>query len=189
MTAKLTLLVLPAAVAGMILWGPWASPAAGQSDETMSFDVAIDGTTYVQNDVDPAEGQAVFTRGDTGIVDGTLYPPGTIPPGNAGNDPNAPGGIGKMRCRLAYIIDTAQFLAGAPIVTYVSELYSLPDDRTLLMADGPGPNMGVTMKRIVFGGTGRFAGAVGELIESNIGINKTGFCNLRVTLKIKKAGD
>jgi hypothetical protein len=38
----------------------------------------------------------------------------------------------------------------------------------------------------VLGGTGRFAGVAGEVYEKNIGENSTGFCNSRVTFRLKR---
>jgi hypothetical protein len=38
----------------------------------------------------------------------------------------------------------------------------------------------------VLGGTGGFRDIVGEIKEENIGENKTGLCNLRVTFLVKK---
>ena len=37
--------------------------------------------------------------GHTLVVVGTVYRGGTLPSGIANNDPNAPGGIGKILCR------------------------------------------------------------------------------------------
>src|SRR6059036_1459800 len=84
--------------AGLIF--PSAS-RAGNDDEftTFTVDVAQDGNSNRQVDVDPSEGQLLFSNGDVFIVDGTIYPGGTLPRGKTNNDPNAPGGIGKYRLR------------------------------------------------------------------------------------------
>src|SRR4051794_6978631 len=67
---------------------------AGNDDEftTFTVDVAQDAHSNLQVDVDPSEGQTLFSNGDVFIVDGTIYPGGTLPRGKANNDPNAPGG-------------------------------------------------------------------------------------------------
>jgi hypothetical protein len=130
----------------------------------------------------------VFFRGESFVVDAVLHPGGTLPSGlNAGNDPNEPPGIGKIRCR-ATVASADSMDFASPFVTLVSELYSLPDETTNLLADGFGPNPGFTARRIVSGGTGRFRDMVGEIEETNLGLNKTGGCNLRITFKLTKVG-
>jgi len=162
------------------------APRAGADpDKTFTIDVALDGATYVQNNVDPNEKLPAFSPGDTLVVHGTIYPGGTLKPGIQDNDPNAPGGIGKLICRGVFLVSSQD--VGAPFTTDVSEIYLLPDNTRSLVADGLGPNTDVTAQRAVLGGTGSFRDAVGELHEKNIGSNATGFCNLRMTFKLKSA--
>jgi hypothetical protein len=168
---------------------------ANNDDEvsTFSVDVAESTVNYKQNNVDPSEGQDVFSPGDTFILEGTIYPAGKLPRGKANNDPNAPGGIGKYRVREAYTVDFANFekgvegLPGAnPVAGFVTEIYSFHDDVTSIMTDGIWPNANFSARRVVLGGTGQFRDIVGEIKEENIGENSTGFCNLRVTFLVKK---
>jgi hypothetical protein len=187
---KLVLSMVPLTFAALLtLQVDVPSAAADHQEEftVLTVDVALDGNTYRQNDVDPSEGTATFSRGDTLVVDGTIYPGHTLPSGTANNDPNAPGGIGKMICRGAYLEGSPE-LNTAPFLTFVTELYLLPDHTKSLIADGFGPNTGVSARRAVLGGTGQFKDAVGELREENLGFNRTGACNLRMTFKLKKAG-
>jgi hypothetical protein len=152
---------------------------------TFTVDVALDANTYVQNNVDRNEAGTSFSRGDTFILGGTIYPAGTLPSGMASNDPNAPGGIGKITCRGTYIIGVNDS-SNATLFTDTTELYLLPDDATELIADGRTPNvMGATVDRSLLGGTGRFRGATGEVHELELGTNASGFCNLRVTFHLK----
>lgn len=141
-------------------------------------------TVYAALDLDTiAPKGVVFNRGDSLVVDGNLYTNGDGMMGaTAGNDPNAPGAIGKIRCRATFI-DTDPT---HPFATFVSELYSWPGNVTNLLADGFGPNLNFTAHRIVSGGTGRFRNMVGEIEETDIGFNNTGGCNLRVTFKLTK---
>jgi hypothetical protein len=163
-------------------------PRAGATgDNTFTVDVALDANTYMQNNIDPNESGMSFTRGDTFILGGTIYPGGTLPSGTASNDPNAPGGIGKITCRGTYIVGTNDVANGATLWTNTTELYLLPDDNMALIADGRTPNvMGATVQRAVLGGTGRFRGATGEVHELELGTNATGFCNLRITFHLKR---
>jgi hypothetical protein len=168
---------------------------ANTDDEARTFtvDVAESTVNYKQNDVKPSEGQDVFSPGDTFILQGTIYPAGTLPRGKANNDPDAPGGIGKYRVRGVYTVDFANFekavegLPGAsPDAGFVTEIYSFHEDRTSILTDGIWPNANFSARRVVLGGTGGFRDIVGEIREENIGENKTGFCNLRVTFRVKR---
>jgi hypothetical protein len=150
--------------------------------KTFTVDVALDAATFVANAANPPN---VGFRGDTLVIDGTIYPAGTIPPGvNANNDPNAPGGIGKIRCRALQLVPGTDF--ASPVFTFVTEMYSLPDDNQIILVDGPGPNLFATLKRAVIGGTGSYEGATGQVIETDIGMNKSGACNLRVTFQLRQ---
>jgi hypothetical protein len=172
---------------------PAIPPHHGDEVTTFTVDVTQDAKTNVQNDVDPSEGQILFTRGDTFIVDGALYPAGTIPSGIADPDPNARV-IGKYRIRGTALGNSADFnraVAGDPgaprILFFATEVFSIPDDETTILTDGVWPNARMSAHRVVLGGTGRFRGVVGEIYEENIGEGTSGFCNSRVTFRIRKA--
>lgn len=142
---------------------------------TFTVDVALDGMSTQP---------MAQTRGESFVVDGTIYPEGTLPSGIATNDPNAPGGIGKIRCRASLLVPASDITT--PVFTFVTELYSLPDDSQTIVVDGPGPNLYVTVNRAVLGGTRHFAGVSGEIIEQNLGLNASNACNLRVTFKLAR---
>jgi hypothetical protein len=150
--------------------------------KTLTIDVGQIGSTNAQNDVDPSEGHSTFTRGDAFILDGNIYPNGTLPRGKAHNDPNAPG-IGKYTIRATTTGDPST----VPTVAFATELFLLPDDGTSILTDGLWPNEGFSAHRVVLGGTGRFRYSIGEVYEENLGLNKDGFCNLRVTFRLRKA--
>jgi hypothetical protein len=163
--------------------------------ETFTVDVAQDSATNAQNDIVRKEGNnpALFSRGDTFILDGTIYPAGSLPSGQADNDPNAPGGMGKYRLRGTYTTDNKSFEQAikdkpnvTPVMAFATEVFSFPDDGTTILTDGIWPNAHFTANRQVLGGTGRFQYVVGQITEQNIGENKTGFCNLRVTFTLKR---
>jgi hypothetical protein len=197
-------LTLTTAVVAVLTTG-LSSPSLGRADDSAKVNLdrpewlefTVDVTQHLrsnaQNDVDPAEGQTQFSRGDTFIVDGSIYPEGSIPSGIAEPDPNAPI-IGKYRLRGTFTTDTADFLrsiAGDPaasrIVAFATEAFSLPNDETTILTDGVWANARKSAHRVVLGGTGRFSGVVGEILQQNIGENHDGFCNSRVTFKIRKA--
>jgi hypothetical protein len=168
---------------------------ANNDDEVSTFtvDVAESAVNYQQNDVEPSEGQDVFSPGDIFLQEGTIYPGGTLPRGKANNDPDAPGGIGKYRARGAFTTDSANFEkavqdrpGAAPELGLATEIYSFHEDRTSILTDGVWPNAHFSARRVVLGGTGGFRDIVGEIKEENIGENSTGFCNLRVTFLVKR---
>jgi hypothetical protein len=155
--------------------------ADNNDDEITTFtvDVAQIGTTNAQNNVDPAEGDKVFSRGDTFILGGNIYKKGELQRGRRNNDPTKPG-IGTYTMRGTYTGTPDR----VPIVAFSTELFELSDGSILI--DGPWPNEGFSAHRIVLGGTGRFRYSVGEVYEENLGLNKDQFCNLRVTFRLKK---
>jgi hypothetical protein len=191
-TVPLTTVAISVFAAGLVFPSQiWAN----NDDEISTFtvDVAESTVNYKQNNVDPSEGQDVFSPGDTVILQGTIYPAGTLPRGKANNDPNAPGGIGKYRARGVFTADFANFeravegLPGASHdVGFVTEIYSFHKDGTSILTDGLWPNANFSSRRVVLGGTGQFRDIVGEIKEENIGENNTGFCNLRVTFFVKR---
>lgn len=68
-------------------------------------------------------------------------------------------------------------------------MFSLGNDRAIIMTDGTYPNAYFSARRVVLGGTGRFREIVGEVHTENIGENVHGLCNFRVTFKLRKAGN
>jgi hypothetical protein len=174
------------AVAAMIPITARADGRRGRNDEeTFTVDVALDSATLVVNHVDPTQPPTAQLPGDTVLILGTIYPGGTLPSGIADNDPNAAGGIGNIRCRALVLVPLTDVTT--PAATFVTELYSLPNDNETIIADGPGANLFATVHRAVLGGTLRFDGVSGQIIEKNLGLNKSGACNLRITFKLKRS--
>jgi hypothetical protein len=192
--AALALTIAAISVLAAALIFPSASRADdGDECRTFKVDVTQHLKSNAQNDVDPAEGQTLFSRGDTFIVDGSIYPAGSIPSGIAEPDPNARI-IGRYRERGTFTGNTEAFnrsIAGDPaaphIIAFATESFSLPDDNATILTDGIWPNARKSAYRVVLGGTGRFSGVVGEILEENIGENHDGFCNSRVTFRLKRA--
>jgi hypothetical protein len=166
--------------------------------KTFTVDVAF-GLPYFQNNIDPAEtaqNPNAFSPGDTFLQDGNIYPEGTIPNGKTDFDPDTSGAIGKYRARGTWTTDLANFerAAGkdnsaAPDLAFATEMFSLGNDGGIILTDGTLPNAYFSARRVVLGGTRSFLDIVGEVHEQNIGENKLGFCNLRVTFKVRKVGE
>ena len=165
---------------------------------TFTVDVAF-GLPYFQNNIDPAEtaqNPIAFSPGDTFLQDGNIYPEGTIPNGKTDFDPDTSGAIGKYRARGTWTTDLANFerAAGkdnsaAPDLAFATEMFSLGNDGGIILTDGTLPNVYFSARRVVLGGTRSFLDIVGEVHEQNIGENKLGFCNLRITFKVRKVGE
>lgn len=197
------LVVAAFTVAISILAAALAVPSKimANDDEVRTFTVDVaTGDPYVQNDVDPQEtvrDPLAFSPGDTFIQDGNIYPEGTIPRGNKNFDPNdATRAIGKYRVRGTLTTDLENFKRAAehkspaaPDLAFASELFALGSNQDLIMTDGTWPNAYFSARRILVGGTGHYREIIGEVQEENIGENKLGFCNLRVTFKIRKVAD
>lgn len=153
---------------------------------TLVFDVAIDARTFRLN----KSGTLLDARrGDGFIVNGKIYPGGSIPPGGTVENPGpfdpdtAPGSIGAWVCRGTFSYDIGEILAGAHPHLFATQYHFFNDGKSLAHE---GPEGGALQKRVIIGGTGGFSGAVGEVLEEPIGVNKTGLFNIRLTFEIKK---
>lgn len=170
-----------------------AAPAAPANNEDIQrslprrfvVDVAMDGPTWRMNDgTNPFFPQ--FTgqlfRGNTFIVSGKIYRGGTLKSGGdfgrhdnpAG--PETPKPIGTWICRGAFNLDIGDIAAGGfPHVTS-TQVFTFDSGETLV---SEGPEGGATVMRAVIGGTARFGGARGEVVEEPLGVNTSNLFNVR----------
>jgi hypothetical protein len=198
--AALAMCTGSAFLAGLVAVGlPLSRMATANWDgdwTTFTVEVYEDGSTYKQVDVDPNEGQKVFAKGDLSYIKGVLYPKGTLQGGKSDPAPNAKI-IGRYRYRGVNTGDLQDFLdasehkdPSAPrILAFMTETYGFPNDDSEIITEGAWPNAYNAVHRVVIGGTGRFAGVVGEAFEENIGENtRDGNCNLRTTFKLRWVG-
>ena len=184
-------------MAGLLALGlPFSKTATAHDEgEWSNFTVEVyeDGSSYKQVNVDPSEAQTVFAKGDLSYIEGLLYPKGTLKGGKSDPAPNAQN-IGSYRYRGVNIAGLQDFLnaqakdARAPrILAFMTETYGFPDDDSEIITEGAWPNAYHAVRRAVIGGTGRFAGVVGEAWEENIGENtRDGNCNLRTTFRLRR---
>jgi hypothetical protein len=154
-------------------------------DQTFTVDIACDARTFKVNRGLPLINAL---RGDNFIVHGKIFPGNFIPAGGSETepgtfDPDSPGSIGDWTCRGTFNFDFPELVAGAKPHTTSTQTYYFGGEDSLT-SDGPEGGMRVT--RAVVGGTGRFAGATGEVVEEAFGTNRTGLFNLRFTFKLKK---
>jgi hypothetical protein len=163
--------------------------------ETFTVEVYEDGGTYRQVTVDPYEGQVNFVKGDLSYIEGVLYPKGTLQGGKS-DPPSSAHTIGAYRYRGVNSASLQDFLnaqakdPSAPrVLAFMTETFGFPNDDSEIITEGAWPNAYHAVHRAVIGGTGRFAGVVGEAYEENIGENtRDGNCNLRTTFKLRRVG-
>jgi hypothetical protein len=147
-----------------------------------TVDVAEDlAGTFVPTFVKPEHTQP--ERGSFFVTEGRLFPADTIQGEGADFDPNRSGHIGIWRCRGTHLV-AANEIPAAPLWVDTAQLYVLGrQDKKQLATEGVEGSGTVT--RIVTGGTGNFAGWVGEQRQTFLGFNPTGGVNLRVTFILR----
>ncbi len=161
-----------------------------QFDLTFTLDNACDARTSRTNRVNPTA--TARMRGDTSIINGKLFNGGIIPPGfdrAFDLDANTPNSIGTWRCIQTILNDPAPGNTELPLTGAVTYYFELEHGTLVVQGLNSHNNPalgGVERVHSVVGGTGRYKGASGEVLEEVIGNNNTGVLNLRFTFRIKK---
>jgi hypothetical protein len=129
-------------------------------------------------------------RGDVFIIQGKIFPLGTLPSGNASNDPTLPvngvSPIGNWICRGQNSFPFPPGIAAAYSSTpaaFNTQYFILNDGRALT-AEGydilpSGEHLSVT------GGVAGFSGASGFIVEGPLGTNGSGCPNFRAKFNIQ----
>jgi hypothetical protein len=160
-------------------------PAAqAASAHVITFDVAADCRTYVPT----------LNRGETNMVTGKIFPAGTLPAGNANNDPvlsvDGVAPIGDWHHRSQNVLplppEIAPAYSSAPPV--LATFYFFFNDGRALVTE----NWGIievdgipTVSGVITGGFGRLSGAAGQTRSTIIGTNATGCPNSTGTFTIR----
>jgi len=187
------------ALTGMLsLAAFWTTAAQADSRHNFTLEVAMDSST---GGINPnAPDFADWGRAFVGVFNGNIYPKGTLRRGDDGFDPTSDGEIGTWRCHFTALnnvafgtgnSETLDFpLTGA--VTYYFQLRPTGYDRaeSMLMVMGLNSHTAddadnVSRVLTVVGGTGRFAGATGEVRERVLGRNTSGARNLRFRFRLQ----
>jgi len=166
-----------------------AGVAADPKDHvTFVVDVAVDHPTFA---IVPSAGLVLQpeppgpNRGTPFIVDGTIFPGGTLEVGNNMGDPHQAGSIGNWICKGIFTSD----LGTDDIGFNTTQMYRFDGDADAIWTEGLEAGLGkigVITHRTIVGGTGRFRGAEGEVVQEALGTNDTGTPNIRLTFKILK---
>ena len=122
-------------------------------------------------------------RGSFFITEGRIFPAGAIVGDGATFDPNQRGHIGVWFCRGTHLV-AANEIPAAPLWVDTAQLFVLGRQGKEQLAT-EGVEGGGTVTRIVTGGTGNYAGWVGEQRQTFLGFNPTGGVNLRVTFILR----
>ncbi len=170
-----------AGLVGLALLGVPTGVRAAGGPNTLNYDVACDCRTGVN-----PQGT---DRGDVFMIQGKMFPAGTLPTGNASNDPTLPvngvGSIGDWICRGQVQGAYPPSIAAA----YNSTPFAL-NTQYFLLTDGPGLTAeGIDVPAGGFlsltGGFGRFSGVAGDIQGTVFGTNATGCPNFRVKIRIQ----
>lgn len=153
------------------------------NQETIEFmvDVSEDMDRYVEHNVAPGEEPV---RGSYFVTQGNIFPAGTIPGAGEQFDPNSPGSQGTWFCKGVFLV-RGSVMDKEPMAVLSDQFFLMPDDKRSIATVGTEGN-GVAMRTVV-GGTGPYAGYVGEQRQQFLGFNKTGGVNLRVTITLRKS--
>jgi hypothetical protein len=121
------------------------------------------------------------------IVSGKVFPAGTLPSGDATNDPTQPGSIGDWTCRGQHAFPFPPEVAsayGATPPVFNTQYFILNDGRGFTVEGwvkpgSPGELLSIT------GGIGSLSGATGFTEEAPFGTNATMCPNFRATLHFR----
>ena len=175
---------IAAAAAPSTLTADEALAKVTDKDGTISFDIAEDGTRFVWADK-PVFDDGLPAHGATYISQGYIYPEGTLSAEvdgvNADGSPEFPDKVlGQWSCYGWYVGDGAHATEGPWVLS--TQLYQFGKEwgeATLTSEGYVLSQTGDTVSRAVTGGTGPFAGARGELRDTNLGFNETEGGNAR----------
>jgi hypothetical protein len=175
-----------------------ALPSEGEASgrRRVVFEVAFLGNTFTTI---LAPGATDFTnlRGSTVFGEGELYPGGTIPEGVMDWDPASATPIGHLFLRGWFINRTGRpgeedrpepigIAHHEYVIGRIAPDNLFPADQ-LTSSGLANPTSGLVHS--VMGGTGRYFGARGEVVNSIIGANTTGLPNVRFEFRLEKRDD
>jgi hypothetical protein len=173
--------------------GSIAAKAEPQDFERFTVDVAVlhptfaivPGAIFGETGNSTADAGGNPGRGTPFIVDGKIFRGGTLQQGAGMGDPNMPGSLGSWICKGIF---TSQL--GAEDVGFdTTQMFEFNGDRDAIWTEGLEAGLGkvgVITHRIILGGSGRFRGAQGEVVQESLGTNIGGTPNIRVTFKIQR---
>lgn len=146
-----------------------------------TVDVAEDMTQFIPTFVRPEDTQP--EPGSFFVTRGRVFPEGTIQGEGANFDPNQFGHIGVWICRGTHLVSASE-IPDVPWWVSSAQIFVLGrQGKELLTTEGL-EGRG-TIRRVVTGGAGNYAGWTGEAFQTFLGFNQTGGVNLRVTFVLR----
>jgi hypothetical protein len=167
--------------AAALLAAPRFTSAQDSDADEVSFDVALDGATVRYVKAVPGHPSGLPLTGDTFILFGTIFPAGTFDAGDI--NPDQDGAIGRWICRGSFYVD----LTTEEVPHAVTTVMHVLGEGLSATTGGPiGPAHDAIFHegfeggleegtRAIVGGTGRYAGARGEVVQVIRGGNDTLF--------------
>lgn len=159
--------------------------AAKRAPEVIEFtvDVAEDlSGKFVPTLVKPEHTQP--ERGSFYVTEGRLFPGGTIQGDGADFNPGRSGHVGIWIARGTHLVSASE-IPEAKLWADTAQLFVIGRQGKEQIATEGLEGSG-TVTRIVSGGTGNYAGWIGEQRQTLLGFNPTGGANLRVTFVLRK---
>jgi hypothetical protein len=166
----------------------YAAKATPQDFESFTVDVTVDHQTFALN---PSSGLVLNpqppgpNRGSTFIVDGKIFPGGTLQKGAGMGDPNMPGSVGTWFCKGIF----TSALGTDDVGFDTTQRFEFSGDSNSIWTEGLEGGLGkvgVVTHRTILGGTGKYSGAQGEVVQESLGTNSGGTPNIRLTFKIQR---
>jgi len=166
----------------------WTEVAHAKSTKTFTLDVACDATgSFALNSADlPPNDDELFARSDLAVVNGPIYRGGAL---EDEVGPSAFGEIGTWRCLFASLGGALPepMLTGAITYYFALKTGDGAQDSMILVQGLNSHQIGennVPRMHAVVGGTGKYAGATGEVLEEVIRENNANCFDLRFHFKI-----
>jgi hypothetical protein len=146
-----------------------------------TVDVAEDMEQFIPTFVRPGDTQP--EPGSFFVTRGRVFPEGTIQGDGSDFDPNRFGHIGVWICRGTHLVSASE-IPDAPWWVSSTQLFVLGrQGKEMLTTEGiEGKG---TIRRVMTGGAGNYAGWTGEVFQTFLGFNATGGVNLRVTFVLR----
>jgi hypothetical protein len=168
-----------------ILYAQSSEAGASGRVEVIEFtvDVAEDlSGKFVPTFVKPEHTQP--ERGAFYVTQGRIFPAGTIAGNGATFDPYSRGHVGIWIARGTHLVAASE-IPDAPLWADTSQTFVIGRQgrEQLVTAGLEGAG---TVARVVSGGTGNYAGWIGEQRQTFLGFNPTGGANMRVTFVLRK---
>ena len=154
----------------------------------LRFDVAEDPKRFVFSK-EPVDADGLPAYGNYFVTQGYLYPSGTLNESDGvleDGQPEFPDKVvGEWTCWGTHVGEGAKTKSGPWVVsTQIYQLGPRHGARTILTSGYELSEVGVQAKRAIVGGTGPYANARGEQLQTLLGFTRFESVKLRVTLRV-----